>query len=143
MVGGRRHQLHFFEPRYRGSNLEATGGPVTQHLRMQQPAGTKGFDRATWAVSLLTLGLVIAWLAVSGWLLLAALPAEDAQPLRALLVRVWESHGILLLVCGFTGLIGVVFAVRYIRLRYLTAISRLVEQLAMAVRAERLVTLPV
>ena len=110
---------------------------------MQQPAGTKGFDRATWAVSLLTLGLVIAWLAVSGWLLLAALPAEDAQPLRALLVRVWESHGILLLVCGFTGLIGVVFAVRYIRLRYLTAISRLVEQLAMAVRAERLVTLPV
>ena len=61
----------------------------------------------------------------------------------ALLVRVWESHGILLLVCGFAGLIGVVFAVRYIRLRYLTAISRLVEQLAMAVRAERLVTLPV
>lgn len=110
---------------------------------MQQPAGTKGFDRATWAVSLLTLGLVIAWLAVSGWLLLAALPAEDAQPLRALLVRVWESHGILVLVCGFAGLIGVVFAVRYIRLRYLTAISRLVEQLAMAVRAERLVTLPV
>ena len=50
------NQLHFFEPRYRGSNLEATGGPVTQHLRMQQPAGTKGFDRATWAVSLLTLG---------------------------------------------------------------------------------------
>jgi len=46
-------------------------------------------------------------------------------------------------VCGFAGLIGVVFAVRYSRLRYLTAISRLVEQLAMAVRAERLVTLPV
>ena len=110
---------------------------------MQQPAGTRGFDRATWAVSLLALGLVIAWLAASGWLLLAALPAEDAQPLSVLLVRVWESHSILVLVCSFSGFISIVFAVRYIRLRYLTAISRLVEQLAMAVRAERLVTLPV
>ena len=110
---------------------------------MQQPAGTRGFDRATWAVSLLALGPVIAWLAVSGWLLLAALPAEDAQPLRVLLARVWESHSVLVLVCGFAGFVGIVFAVRYIRLRYLTAISRLVEQLAMAVRAERLVTLPV
>ena len=97
---------------------------------MQQPAGTRGFDRATWAVSLLALGLVIAWLAVSGWLLLAALPAEDAQPLRVLLARVWESHSVLVLVCGFAGFVGIVFAVRYIRLRYLTAISRLVEQLA-------------
>ena len=139
-----RHQLHFFEPRYRGSNLEATGGPVTQHLRMQQPAGTKGFDRATWAVSLLTLGLVIAWLAVSGWLLLAALPAEDAQPLRALLVRVWESHGILLFGVRFRRADRRCFCGSFtFDFATLTAISRLVEQLAMAVRAERLVTLPV
>ena len=68
---------------------------------------------------------------VSGWLLLAALPAKDAQPLSVLLARVWESHSILVLVCSFAGFISIVFAVRYIRLRYLTAISRLVEQLAM------------
>ena len=110
---------------------------------MQQRAGTRGFDRTTWAVSLLAVGLVIAWLAFSGSLLLAALPSEDEKALRALLTRIWASHVVLVVVCGIACLIGVVFVVRYVRLRHLTAISRLVEQLAMAVRAERLVTLPV
>lgn len=110
---------------------------------MQQPVGTRKFDRATWVVSLLIAGLFIAWLTVSASVLLSVLPIQLVEPLREFLLRILQTHGPLVAAFGLATLIAIYFAVRYVRLRYMTAMSRLVEQLTMAVRAERLVTLPV
>jgi len=110
---------------------------------MAQPAGTRGFDRAVWLVALLVILLVLGWVVASGWLIRAALPATISEPLTALLKQAFTTHAPVVGGCVFIGFIGVLFAVRQVRARYFTAMSRLVEQLAMAVRAERLVTLPV
>jgi DNA polymerase III subunit epsilon len=103
----------------------------------------KGFDAGVWLAAAVASALVLLWLLASAALVYLALPADLATSAAAVTQRLVMDFWPLLTLLLLAGLAGVLLLTRALRLRYVVAMSRLVERLTMAVRAERLVQLPV
>lgn len=103
----------------------------------------KGFDAGVLVAAAAAAILVLGWLALGGLLVYWALPAELAQSVAGETAHIATVFWPLLALLVLAGLVGVLLLTRALRERYVLAMSRLVEQMTMAVRAERLVQLPV
>lgn len=104
---------------------------------------SKGFDVGVVVAAATAATLVLGWLVLGGLLVYWALPAELARSVAAETAYIATAFWPLLALLALLGAAGVLLLTRALRERYVLAMSRLVEQMTMAVRAERLVQLPV
>jgi DNA polymerase-3 subunit epsilon len=104
---------------------------------------SKGVDTGLIAASAIAALLVLIWLAVSVVLIYIALPTSLASSASEVFVLAAINFWPLLLLLLLLGLAGGLLFTRALHERYVSAVARLVEHMTMAVRAERLVQLPV